>query len=167
MVFVSLMFGVSLLLGGLALWRLGEKKWSLIDDGAEKSHFDDVIYYKGRFYAIDYIGRIVVIDADSLKATELASPVHVAGVFKFIEEEQKWDWVSGIGDRVLFVDDDRTFSLSSTDFPGFKGTAFISPNTVSVKKMMIVPGEVLKDFLFISKGKLSKGYFAEVMECSG
>ncbi|KAL6345407.1 hypothetical protein AAG906_015890 [Vitis piasezkii] len=138
---------------GLALWRLGEKKWSLIDDGAEKSHFDDVIYYKGRFYAIDYIGRIVVIDADSLKATELASPVHGSRgnhrhfvesfgelflvdndivsvvpdypvhfeVFKFIEEEQKWDWVSGIGDRVLFVDDDRTFSLSSTDFPGFKG----------------------------------------------
>eukprot|EP00261_Vitis_vinifera_P017245 XP_010646838.1 PREDICTED: F-box protein SKIP23-like [Vitis vinifera] len=149
--------------GGLALWRLGEKKWSLIDDGAEKSHFDDVIYYKGRFYAIDYIGRIVVIDVDSLKATELASPVHGSRgnhrhfvesfgelflvdkyvvtfcnnysdivsvvpdypvhfeVFKFIEEEQKWDWVSDIGDRVLFVDDDRTFSLSSTDFPGFKG----------------------------------------------
>ena len=153
--------------GRLALWRLGEEKWSLIDDGAEKSHFDDVIYYKGRFYAIDYKGRIVVIDADSLKATELASPVHgsrgthkhfvesfgelflvdkylddelqifcndysdiVADVpdypvhfevFKFIEEEQKWDWVSDIGDRVLFVGDDRTFSLSSTDFPGFKG----------------------------------------------
>lgn len=153
--------------GRLALWRLGEEKWSLIDDGAEKSHFDDVIYYKGRFYAIDYKGRIVVIDADSLKATELASPVHgsrgthkhfvesfgelflvdkylddelqifcndysdiVADVpdypvhfevFKFIEEEQKWDWVSDIGDRVLFVGGDRTFSLSSTDFPGFKG----------------------------------------------
>ncbi|RVW51513.1 F-box protein SKIP23 [Vitis vinifera] len=150
MVFVSLMFGgdeYGLMMihirGRLALWRLGEEKWSLIDDGAEKSHFDDVIYYKGRFYAIDYKGRIVVIDADSLKATELASPVHgsrgthkhfvddiVADVpdypvhfevFKFIEEEQKWDWVSDIGDRVLFVGDDRTFSLSSTDFPGFKG----------------------------------------------
>uniref|UniRef100_A0A2P2QLI9 F-box protein SKIP23-like n=1 Tax=Rhizophora mucronata TaxID=61149 RepID=A0A2P2QLI9_RHIMU len=42
-------------------------------------------------------------------------------VFKLVEESQSWIEVKNLGDRVLFLGDDSTFSASASDFPGCNG----------------------------------------------
>ncbi|KAK9286207.1 hypothetical protein L1049_014591 [Liquidambar formosana] len=42
-------------------------------------------------------------------------------VFRLDENEQKWVEVKSIGDRVLFLGDNSTFSASASDFSGCKG----------------------------------------------
>lgn len=78
--------------GKLGFLKLGEKKWTTIDDAQtrsyyKKSHYDDIVYHKGQFYAVSTAGRIIVIDSSS-KVTEFPSPVGVQydGQFKHLVE---------------------------------------------------------------------------------
>lgn len=56
--------------GKLGFIKLGDGTWSLFDDPKQ---CDDVVYHKGKFYAVDYKGRTVLIGLD-LKAKEVAGP---------------------------------------------------------------------------------------------
>lgn len=55
--------------GYLAFFKVGDKKWSPIDP--DNYHYEDVIYHKGKFYAVDNKGRCVVIGCD-LNSNEVA-----------------------------------------------------------------------------------------------
>ncbi|WCJ39952.1 hypothetical protein M5689_020896 [Euphorbia peplus] len=67
--FVLLTIHVS---GKLALFRSGDKKWSIIQE--MPSPFDDVIVYDGRLYAVDNTGRTVCVGLD-LELGLVANPV--------------------------------------------------------------------------------------------
>lgn len=60
--------------GKLGVWRMGDKKWNNINDNRERSHYSDIVYDKGKFYALDFTGLVVSVDPATLKLTEL-SPV--------------------------------------------------------------------------------------------
>lgn len=49
-------------------------------------------------------------------------------VFKLVREEQKWVEVKNLGDRVLFLSDDCTFSASASDLSGCKNCIFFTDN---------------------------------------
>lgn len=58
--------------GKLALFRSGDRRWTIIKDMT--SPYDDVIVYKGNFYAVDNTGRTVVVGLNS-ELSLIANPV--------------------------------------------------------------------------------------------
>lgn len=158
--FVLLTIHVS---GKLVVYKSGDEKWRLIDD--LPSPYDDVILWKGRFYAVDSTGRIVIVNtvdlnvsvaADSifggdkkflvdsngeLLAVDMYLSVEPADdlgfnpglefyeefdlfmsertvkfkVFRLDEEAGKWIEITCLGDRMLFLGDNCTFSASAAE----------------------------------------------------
>ncbi|KAF2287950.1 hypothetical protein GH714_003427 [Hevea brasiliensis] len=153
--------------GKLALFRSGDRRWTIIKD--MPSPYDDVIVYKGNFYAVDNTGRTVVVGLNT-ELSLTANPVfggdkkylvesdgelllvdmylsidteeeslsfgeeyleHLAQymsertvrfrVYKLDEEAKSWIEVKSLGDRVLFLGDDSTFSAPASDLSGCKG----------------------------------------------
>ncbi|PIA32863.1 hypothetical protein AQUCO_04300060v1 [Aquilegia coerulea] len=151
--------------GKLALFRLKDRMWSIIEDMSNP--YVDVIYYKGKFYAVDNTGRTVVVGT-SLIVTEVAnaifrgdkkSLVELDGelllidslfqeyerndlngetyivnddtymadntvqfkVFKLDLKEKEWVEVKHLGDHMLFLGDNCSFSALASDFIGSKG----------------------------------------------
>ncbi|KAJ8765099.1 hypothetical protein K2173_010582 [Erythroxylum novogranatense] len=162
--FVLLTIHVS---GKLAMFTSGDKRWNIMQD--MPSPYDDVIVYKGKFFAVDNIGRTVVVGLNA-DLDFVANPVfggdkkylvesegqlllvdmylsidtgegslstgeefleHLAQymsertvkfkVYKLHEETQNWIELKSLGDRVLFLGDDSTFSALASDFSGCKG----------------------------------------------
>ena len=64
----------------LAVWKMGDKKWTNIDGGGERACYDDIAYYKGKFYAVDIKGLAISVDASTLKATKVALPISPYGI---------------------------------------------------------------------------------------
>ncbi|KAF6177099.1 hypothetical protein GIB67_015974 [Kingdonia uniflora] len=58
--------------GKIAIFRFRDNSWTVIND--LQYPFDDLIVYKETFYAVDYTGRIVVVNAD-LTLTEISTSV--------------------------------------------------------------------------------------------
>ncbi|CAK9153931.1 unnamed protein product [Ilex paraguariensis] len=165
--FVLLTIHVS---GKLVMLRSGDKKWSLVDDLSPL--YDDVIFYKSEFYAVDDTGQTVVVDVglppsvsvvahsvfggDKKVLVESCGNLLLVDVylsvgpeddlgyveeFEFYEQfdcyisertvrfrvfaldrsGEKWVEVESLGDRMLFLGDNCTFSASASDFPGFRG----------------------------------------------
>lgn len=88
--------------GKLALFRFRDNAWSIIDD--MPSPYDDLILYKGDFYAADGTGRTVVV-GESLRVTEIADAVF-GGDKKYLVE---------LDGELLLVD--RYLSIGSDDHP--------------------------------------------------
>ncbi|KAF4350564.1 hypothetical protein F8388_007143 [Cannabis sativa] len=158
--FVLLTIHVS---GKLATFKSGDKRWTIIPD--MPSPYDDVILYKGNFYAVDSTGRTVLVGC-SLNVVLVANPVF-GGDKKFLVEsrgellmvdmylslsppeedlvsdedfeqfdaylgektvsfrvhqldkkEKMWKVVKSLGDQVLFLGDDCTFSASASELSG-------------------------------------------------
>lgn len=134
--------------GKLGYIKLGDKEWSIINDGHSRSHYDDIAYHKGKFYALDFTGRVLVIDSP-LKFSEIANPlrgslhggrylklVESCGdlflvdrsergrikfvVYKLVNDKNCWVEVKNLGGRAFFLGDDCTFSLSAKDLSGCK-----------------------------------------------
>uniref|UniRef100_A0A7C8Z2Q7 Uncharacterized protein n=1 Tax=Opuntia streptacantha TaxID=393608 RepID=A0A7C8Z2Q7_OPUST len=62
--------------GEIALWKLGDKNWKIIEAGKHngsdnRQDFDDVICFNGKFYAVDRRGRLAVIDPTSFELHEV------------------------------------------------------------------------------------------------
>ena len=154
--------------GKLAMFRRGDKKWTIIDD--MQSPYDDVIYFDGKFFAVDNTGRTVVVDvadgsspvvkfgANSVFGGDKKSLVESEGelllvdtyfsmylddddhvrwmiermiqfkVFKLDQSEHKWIEVESLGDRLLFLGDDSSFSARASDFHGCKGNSICFTN---------------------------------------
>ncbi|GMN28836.1 hypothetical protein TIFTF001_002187 [Ficus carica] len=57
------------------LWHLQlsghDNRWVLIDDMISPLSYDDVVLYRGKFFAVDDYGRAVLIDPSSLGLTEI------------------------------------------------------------------------------------------------
>ncbi|XP_031287352.1 F-box protein SKIP23-like [Pistacia vera] len=69
--------------GSLHVWRRGDKSWSLITcDGI--SSFEDILYYKEKFYVLNHMGLIFIVDPQTLYITRLAGPMpNMAAGIKF------------------------------------------------------------------------------------
>ncbi|KAJ4965633.1 hypothetical protein NE237_017482 [Protea cynaroides] len=157
--------------GKLAMFKSGDEKWTIIED--LRSPYDDVICFKGKFYAVDNTGRTVIVEP-SASVTLTAFPVFGGDkkylvesegdlllvdlylsmgpgddpcfdniniddefyhridtfivektvhfkVFKLYEVRQKWVELQSLGDRLLFLGDNCSFSTSACEFPGCKG----------------------------------------------
>ncbi|CAK7330573.1 unnamed protein product [Dovyalis caffra] len=67
--------------GKLALWRMGDKKWTNVNDIHEGSVYDSVAYRNGKFYAIGVNGLTIRIDPakTSLEIMEVASAKPLSG----------------------------------------------------------------------------------------
>lgn len=162
--------------GKLAMFKSGDRRWTIIQD--MPSLYDDVIMYKGKFYAVDNTGRTVVVDI-SAKAELFANPIFGGDkkflvescgelllvdmylsldadgddssedelmeqfdccisertvrfrVFRLSKGNLNWIEVKNLGDRVLFLGDDCTFSASVADIYGLKGNCiFFSDNNL-------------------------------------
>ncbi|XVE67220.1 hypothetical protein DITRI_Ditri08aG0142600 [Diplodiscus trichospermus] len=79
--FVLLTIHVS---GKLAMFKSSDKKWTIIQD--MPSPYDDVILYKGNFYAVDNTGRTVLVGLD-FETREVGWPVF-GGDKKFLVESK-------------------------------------------------------------------------------
>ncbi|PIA32862.1 hypothetical protein AQUCO_04300059v1 [Aquilegia coerulea] len=158
--------------GKLALFRLKDSMWTIIEE--MPNPYDDVIYYKGKFYAVDGMGRAVVV-GPSLTVTLVAYAVYGGDkkylveldgelllvdrylsigsddypiyhsqiqdyeiyvpnddtyivdttvqfkVFKLDQLKKEWVEVKDLGDRMLFLGDNCSFSALASDFIGSKG----------------------------------------------
>ena len=156
--------------GKLAVYRFGDKTWTIIHD--MPAPYDDVILFRGDFYAVDSTGRAVIVDP-SANVGMVSGPVF-GGDKKFLVEsmgeilmvdmylntassaeeedgfeqfdefmvertvrfkvyslnrrENKWAEMNSLGDRVLFVGDDCTFSASDLDLGRCKNCIFFTDN---------------------------------------
>ncbi|XP_030522739.1 F-box protein SKIP23 [Rhodamnia argentea] len=171
--------------GKLAMFKSGEKRWSIIQD--MPSPYDDVILFKGEFYAVDGTGRTVVVGLD-LGVTLIAQSnwggdkkflVESVGelllvdmylsldaendhdgvvaelpenfdyfmrertvrfkVYKLDREEKEWNEVKDLGDRVLFLGDDCTFSASAADLRPCKGNCIFFADNWEVERALKSP----------------------------
>ncbi|XP_059640547.1 F-box protein At2g17036-like [Cornus florida] len=71
--------------GKLWFLKFGDEKWSAVDD-PKQSHFDDCVYHKGKFYAVDHRGRTVVIGSDLRAEIAASLPQHGGGHYKHLVE---------------------------------------------------------------------------------
>ncbi|KAJ7944091.1 F-box protein SKIP23-like [Quillaja saponaria] len=102
----------------LGIWKMTDNTWINIDDGHEHSHYVDIAYHKGKFYAGDSMGHDISVDF-SLKITEVLRPFSrgfSGGLAKYL--------VKSSGDLLLvhkYVDPEfhyATDSESDSDFGG-------------------------------------------------
>lgn len=158
--FVLLTIHVS---GKLVVYKSGDEKWRLIND--LPSPYDDVILRKGRFYAVDNTGRLVLVNVVDLTVSVAANsifggdkkflvdsdgelllvdmylsvgPADDLGynegfefyeefdcfmsertmkfkVFRLDENVGKWIDMSDLGDKMLFLGDNCTFTASASE----------------------------------------------------
>ncbi|KAF3952601.1 hypothetical protein CMV_021862 [Castanea mollissima] len=159
--------------GKLAMFKSRNKNWCIIDDMPlvhdVLSPYDDVVLFRGEFYAVDNTGRTVLVGL-SLNLSLVAGSVFggdkkflvesvgqllmvdmylsavfddvdggaedvdeafldgIMGertvwfkVFKLDWEGKKWVEVKSLGDRVLFLGDNCTFSAPASVLSGCKG----------------------------------------------
>ncbi|KAK9284135.1 hypothetical protein L1049_023302 [Liquidambar formosana] len=135
--------------GRLCFLKSGDEEWTAIDE--QNSGYREVISHKGKFYAVTHTGRAIVVDSfsevseiacsifgggggrqmhlvESLDDLLLVDRCPYFGpalvkfrVHKLDEEEHKWVEMTSLGERVLFVDQDGSFSVSSRDLTGCEG----------------------------------------------
>ncbi|MCE0481513.1 hypothetical protein HAX54_039315 [Datura stramonium] len=100
---------------------------------------------KGHFCAVDIEGRTLLFDSSSFAATEISPPMvdnpnnFISGkrlvescgelflvelytentkVYRLSMEEKAWIQVESLGNRIFFIAEDCSFSLSAQEFPG-------------------------------------------------
>lgn len=147
--------------GDLAYCRKGEDCWRFIEDA--QSYCEDVIYYRGLFYAVNKFGAIAVCDVRGTtpKVSYIDTPRQIGGdmqylvnysdevllvtrylelefdvdhyqldiiynttefqVFRLNLNDPKWEIVTSLNDKVLFVGENSSLALRASDFPGCKG----------------------------------------------
>ncbi|KAL3722761.1 hypothetical protein ACJRO7_035032 [Eucalyptus globulus] len=118
--------------GTLLMFKSREKRWSPVQD--MPSAYEDVILFKGEFYAVGRDGMTVVVGLDSIVTLIVQSTfdgwdkrlVESVGellfkVYKLDREEKVWNEVKDLGDRVLFLGQECTFSASAADLGACKG----------------------------------------------
>ncbi|XP_059460802.1 putative F-box protein At1g65770 [Corylus avellana] len=138
--------------GKLGFAKRGDKKWTLV---GESSSYDDIIVYKGQFYAVDRVGIVWWIECSSLKLVQfsplcgLGSQKHlvvscgalyvvdkyndidddrkVVGfkVYKLDEELGQWVLVKSLGDQVFVLGADCSFSVSARGCSGYTGDCIL------------------------------------------
>ncbi|KAM4118560.1 hypothetical protein ACB094_02G212300 [Castanea mollissima] len=108
----------------LGVWKMGDKKWTNIDDGRERAIYDDAVYYKGKFYAVDITGLAISVDS-SMKIKKVAHPLprfgfgH-GGQFKYlVKSPDELFLVDKYYDveREMFRDEGVDSDSESSEFP--------------------------------------------------
>ncbi|KAJ4958230.1 hypothetical protein NE237_025341 [Protea cynaroides] len=138
----------------LAYYRPGAYAWITIE--TDLFGFDDLIYYKGLFYAVTRHGTVMTYDFSSeppimkeigqeeskcakyflvessgelllvlryLIQLEIGYKTVKFEVRKLDENSRQWVEMENIGDRILFLGDFCSMSISAKDFPECKGNS--------------------------------------------
>jgi hypothetical protein len=134
----------------LKIFRCEDNSWMSIPTLPPMSLWGDICIFKGRPCVADKNGRTLMI-GENLSVFLLADPVFGSNVkflvesecdlllvdcyqdrrtirfdvFKLDEKEKKWVKLSTLGDRVLFVDQECSFSASASDLHVAKGNCII------------------------------------------
>ncbi|XP_031276064.1 F-box protein At2g26160-like [Pistacia vera] len=132
----------------LAAWRYGEAKWRDIEFFKDDM-LADIVYHDGKFYALGYLGSLLCFDIKTGVDTKLMPPGQhdrcfgcgsrylvdslkdlflvvkrcrdTIMVLKLNKKRLKWEPVRDyLGDRVLFVSKNCTYSVSAKEFWGCK-----------------------------------------------
>ncbi|XP_050240770.1 putative F-box protein At5g60060 [Quercus robur] len=108
----------------LGVWKMGDKKWTNIDDGRESALYDDAVYYKGKFYAVDITGLAISVDS-SMKIKKVTHPLprfgfgH-GGQFKYLVKSPNELFLVDKDydvEREMFEDERVDSDSDSSDFP--------------------------------------------------
>ncbi|KAH7529247.1 hypothetical protein FEM48_Zijuj05G0164300 [Ziziphus jujuba var. spinosa] len=68
----------------IRVWKLGDEKWAKVDDGyGDSSFYQDIAFYNGRFYAVDYRGLSMAVDPLSLKVTQATLSMFKSNGFSY------------------------------------------------------------------------------------
>ncbi|KAI6677534.1 hypothetical protein NL676_038330 [Syzygium grande] len=70
--------------GELARWKHGDEHWRAM--GHLRCQYDDVIAYKGQFYAVDRSGIVWWIDPPSFKIVQFSPPAGIGGDWNYLVE---------------------------------------------------------------------------------
>ncbi|XP_076944448.1 F-box protein SKIP23-like [Bidens hawaiensis] len=123
--FVLLTIHVS---GKLAVLRNGERKWTIIND--LPSPYDDVVYFRGEFYAVDSTGRTVVVDVENASVKVVARSVF-GGDKKFLVES---DGELFMVDKYLSVGPDNEMDYDDENYEFYEDfDCFMSERTVKLE----------------------------------
>ncbi|KAL7611072.1 F-box protein SKIP23 [Lactuca sativa] len=114
--------------GRLALLKIGEKKWNIIND--LPSPYDDVIFYKGEFYAVDITGRTVVLVMDSETTLKVIANSVFGGDKKFLLESMGELFMV---DKFLSVGPDNDFDYDDENEFYEDFDCFMSERTVKLE----------------------------------
>ncbi|KAF2312474.1 hypothetical protein GH714_034801 [Hevea brasiliensis] len=121
--------------GNVGVWKMGDEKWTNINDARERSYYVDIIFYNRKFYALDVSGLTVTVDPRTFRLKKLFMDTRVLDLVLIVlctwwsrlmicsglnEENHEWVKVDGLEDRVLFLGADSSFSVLANDFPGCK-----------------------------------------------
>ncbi|KAF9616485.1 hypothetical protein IFM89_029782 [Coptis chinensis] len=110
----------------LAFARPGDKAWTEIESPPRQAH-DDILFFNGRFYAIQASGilRICKIDEPVPKTIDLHRIVRQVlfdwfEVYRLDFSAKKWIELTEFGDNSLFIGTNSSFAISTTEYPGLK-----------------------------------------------
>ncbi|XVF67998.1 hypothetical protein PTKIN_Ptkin10aG0167200 [Pterospermum kingtungense] len=143
--------------GDLAMFKSSDRRWTKIHQDTLFRHYDDVIFYKGNFYAVDSDGRTLVVGLDS-ETSVVREPVGVPSgrrkylveskgdlllvamysnleirapsVLKLDEVGKKWIWVYRLNDCVLFLGNGCAFAASTKDLFVCRGNYIVFVNSI-------------------------------------
>ncbi|XVF68001.1 hypothetical protein PTKIN_Ptkin10aG0167500 [Pterospermum kingtungense] len=145
--------------GRLAMLKSSDQRWTKIHRDTSFRRYDDVIFYKGNFYAVDSDGRTLVVGLDS-ETSVVGEPVGVPvnggrrkylveskgelflvamysslvigrpRVFKFDEVGKEWIEVNNLNDRVLFLGIGCAFAALAEDLSVCRGNFIVFVNSI-------------------------------------
>lgn len=122
-----------------------DNKWRVVDDALSQLNYDDVVLHRGKFYAVDDCGRIVLVDPSSLLVNEFVPRMKARGghemrlatsrkglllvdkcitrynkaefrLYKLEMEHKRLVEVKSLDDHILFLGHDYSFSVSASYF---------------------------------------------------
>ncbi|XVF67997.1 hypothetical protein PTKIN_Ptkin10aG0167100 [Pterospermum kingtungense] len=137
--------------GKLAMFKFSDQRWNYFPEAT----YDDVIFYKGNFYAVDSRCRTLVVGLDSETTSvvrvptglrmfddrkkylveskgELLLVVGMIRVFKLDEVGKEWIEINDLGDGVLFLGDNCAFAASAEDLYVPRGNYIVFLNSRNV-----------------------------------
>ncbi|XP_015877156.3 F-box protein SKIP23 [Ziziphus jujuba] len=136
--------------GKLRFWKMGDEKWTQVDDGSGQSNYVHIALHNGTIYAVDYTGLTIAVDPLSLEVTQVASHPYLGfhkylvnslgdlflidkvedssgggepclKVYKLDEKRGEWIPVNSLGDQViLLMGSGCCCSVSAKDFGGLR-----------------------------------------------
>ncbi|XVF67996.1 hypothetical protein PTKIN_Ptkin10aG0167000 [Pterospermum kingtungense] len=145
--------------GDLEMFKSSDQRWTPIFQDTSSSYYDDVVFYKENFYAVDIRGKILVVGLDS-KISVVGEPIEdpsydgrrkylveskgelfliamywslvIGGprVFKLDEVSKEWIEVNNLNDRELFIGNGCAFAATAEDLFVWRGNYIVFVNSI-------------------------------------
>ncbi|XP_019244476.1 PREDICTED: F-box/kelch-repeat protein At1g57790-like [Nicotiana attenuata] len=110
----------------LSFWRPGDLRWTRIMKEDNPALHRDVVYFNGKFYAVQWLGHVLVCDvtgAEPMAQKVARLPLDQIGdelVYKLDIAAGKLTETKELGDRAIFFGANASLSVQASQFPGIK-----------------------------------------------